>query len=87
MPTTATRGAPSGYKNYYCQVATLTTTGDILLEAVRQVEPGVAIGKILIQRDESHPEKLPTLFYQKLPKDIAERFVILVDPLLATAGE
>ena len=57
------------------------------MEAVRQVEPGVAIGKILIQRDESHPEKLPELFYQKLPKDIAERFVILVDPLLATAGE
>ena len=51
------------------------------------MEPGVAIGKILIQRDESHPEKLPELFYQKLPKDIAERFVILVDPLLATAGE
>ena len=51
------------------------------------MEPGVAIGKILIQRDESHPEKLPELFYQKLPKDIAERFVILVDPLLATAGK
>ena len=27
----------------------LIFTGDILLEAVRQVEPGVAIGKILIQ--------------------------------------
>ena len=60
--------------------------GDILLEAVRQVEPGVAIGKILIQRDENDPEKKPILFYKKLPKDIAERFVILVDPLLATAG-
>ena len=77
--------------NFYSKLKKLKmltfTTGDILLEAVRQVEPGVAIGKILIQRDESHPEKLPTLFYQKLPKDIAERFVILVDPLLATAGE
>lgn len=70
-----------------CLFQNFRTSGDILLEAVRQVEPGVAIGKILIQRDESHPEKLPELFYQKLPKDIAERFVILVDPLLATAGE
>ena len=75
------------YKNSTSFNQIFCTEGDILLEAVRQVEPGVAIGKILIQRDESHPEKLPELFYQKLPKDIAERFVILVDPLLATAGE
>ena len=55
-------------------------------EAVRQLEPGVKIGKILIQRDESTVEKTPKLFYKKLPKDIPECFVILVDPMLATAG-
>ena len=60
--------------------------GDILQEAVRQLEPGVKIGKILIQRDESTVEKTPKLFYKKLPKDIPECFVILVDPMLATAG-
>ena len=60
--------------------------GDILQEAVRQLEPGVKIGKILIQRDESTVEKTPKLFYKKLPKDIPDCFVILVDPMLATAG-
>ena len=64
----------------------IQSVGDILQEAVRQLEPGVKIGKILIQRDESTVEKTPKLFYKKLPKDIPECFVILVDPMLATAG-
>ena len=61
-------------------------TGDILQEAVRQLQPGVKVGKILIQRDESSESKTPVLYYKKLPKDIADCFVILVDPMLATAG-
>ena len=60
--------------------------GDILQEAVRQLQPGVKVGKILIQRDESSESKTPVLYYKKLPKDIADCFVILVDPMLATAG-
>ena len=47
----------------------------------------MAIGKILIQRDESTRDKRPVLFYKKLPKDIDQRFVMLVDPMLATAGK
>ena len=50
------------------------------------MEPGVKVGKILIQRDEECPNKTPKLFYKKLPKDIADCFVILVDPMLATSG-
>ncbi len=61
--------------------------GDILQEAVRQLQPGVKVGKILIQRDEATEDKRPQLYYKKLPKDIADCFVILVDPMLATAGE
>ena len=60
--------------------------GDILQEAVRQIVPGVKVGKILIQRDETSIEKLPKLFYKKFPKDIADCFVILVDPMMATSG-
>lgn len=48
---------------------------------------GVKVGKILIQRDETTPEKNPVLFYKKLPKDINNCFVILMDPMLATAGK
>jgi len=61
-------------------------SGDILLEQLRLVCPGIAVGKILIQRDENHPDKIAKLFYSKLPQDIASHFVILVDPMLATGG-
>ena len=67
-------------------LVSVVRSGDILQEAVRQLEPGVAVGKILIQRDESTLDKRPVLYYKKLPKDIADRFVVLVDPMLATAG-
>jgi len=29
---------------------------------------------------------MPKLFYDKLPEDIAERFVLLLDPMFATGG-
>ncbi len=72
-------------KSSICLVS-VVRSGDILLEAVRNLEPDAAVGKILIQRDESTKEKTPSLYYKKLPKDITSRFVILVDPMLATSG-
>lgn len=42
------------------------------------------LGKILIQRDEE--TALPKLFYVKLPHDIGQRYVFLLDPMLATGG-
>jgi uracil phosphoribosyltransferase len=68
-------------------LVSVVRSGDILQEAVRQLEPGVAVGKILIQRDESTEDKRPVLYYKKFPKDLTERFIILVDPMLATAGK
>ena len=59
-------------------------SGDALLEAVREVEPGIKVGKILIQRDESHPDKIARLFYSKLPPGIESMHVLLCDPMLAT---
>jgi uracil phosphoribosyltransferase len=64
----------------------IVRSGDILLEAVRRAVPEVAVGKILIQRDESHPDKVPRLFYSKLPANIASKQVLLCDPMLATGG-
>jgi uracil phosphoribosyltransferase len=37
---------------------------------VRAVAPSIAVGKILIQRDETTAEKLPKLLYCKLPPAI-----------------
>ena len=53
-------------------------------DEVRVMMPSVAVGKILIQRDEETAK--PHLFYSKLPPDVATRPVLLLDPMLATGG-
>lgn len=58
--------------------------GESMETELRAVCPGIPIGKILIQRDPV--TKLPRLYYAKLPADIAERHVLLLDPMLATGG-
>ena len=55
-----------------------------MLGVVRDMLPSVAVGKILIQRDEA--TALPHLMYSKLPPDVATRPVLLLDPMLATGG-
>jgi uracil phosphoribosyltransferase len=67
-------------------VVSILRAGDALLEAARRAQPGVATGKILLQRDESDPAKRAKLYYVKLPLDIARRDVLLADPMLATGG-
>ena len=53
--------------------------------ALRQILPNVRIGKILIQRKEDGSAEAQ-LFYTKVPQDISERTVLLLDPMLATGG-
>lgn len=68
-----------------CAVS-IIRSGDALLEVVRDCEPGLKVGKILIQRDESTPEKLPKLFYSKMPPNVKDCHILLCDPMLATGG-
>lgn len=58
--------------------------GESMETELRAVCPGIPIGKILIQRDPA--TKLPRLYYTKFPADIADRHVLLLDPMLATGG-
>ncbi|MFE7414935.1 uracil phosphoribosyltransferase [Streptomyces laurentii] len=58
--------------------------GEALEGELRDIHPGIRIGKILIQRDKQ--TKLPHLYYSHLPEDIADRHVLLLEPMLATAG-
>lgn len=58
--------------------------GESMEPALRECCRSVRIGKILIQRDEE--TALPKLFYAKLPDDIGDRYVLLLDPMLATGG-
>ncbi len=54
--------------------------GESMENALRAVCRDIRIGKILIQRDEV--TTLPKLFYSKLPDDISERYVLLLDPMV-----
>ncbi|KAI9152615.1 hypothetical protein H9P43_009413 [Blastocladiella emersonii ATCC 22665] len=58
--------------------------GEAMEKGLRECCRDVRIGKILIQRDEETAQ--PSLYYQKLPQDIASRYVLLLDPMLATGG-
>lgn len=56
--------------------------GEAMEQGLRDCCRSVRIGKILIQRDEE--TCMPKLFYDKLPTDIADRWVLLLDPMFAT---
>eukprot|EP00049_Salpingoeca_infusionum_P006495 m.107735 g.107735 ORF g.107735 m.107735 type:complete len:231 (-) comp13332_c0_seq1:691-1383(-) len=62
----------------------IVRAGESMEGPLREWYSATTIGKILIQRDEE--TALPHLFFDKLPADIAEREVILMDPMLATGG-
>ncbi|KAG6865387.1 Uracil phosphoribosyltransferase, synthesizes UMP from uracil [Blastosporella zonata] len=72
-----------GFKGKICGVSILRA-GEAMEAGLREVCRSVRIGKILIQRDEE--TALPKLFYSKFPSDIASRYVLLLDPMLATGG-
>lgn len=66
-----------------CGVA-VARAGESMEAGLREICPGVRIGKILIQRDKV--TKLPRFYYHALPPGIADRHVLLLDPMLATGG-
>jgi uracil phosphoribosyltransferase len=55
-----------------------------MVDGIVKLIPAIKIGHIGLYRD---PETLnPVEYYCKLPSDISERDVLLVDPMLATGG-
>ncbi len=55
-----------------------------MVDGLRRLIPVAKVGHIGLYRDpDTH---LPVEYYCKLPTDIADRTVILVDPMLATGG-
>lgn len=55
-----------------------------MVDGILSLVPSAKVGHIGLYRD---PETLePVKYYCKMPKDIAEREVLIVDPMLATGG-
>ena len=83
--TTPVGRAYSGVKfqGKICGVS-IMRAGEAMEQGLRDCCRSVRIGKILIQRDEETCK--PKLFYDKLPEDIADRWVLLLDPMFATGS-
>ncbi|XP_068645119.1 uridine/cytidine kinase UKL1, chloroplastic isoform X2 [Aristolochia californica] len=58
-------------------------SGESMENALRACCKGIKIGKILIHRDGDNGKQL---IYERLPTDISERHVLLLDPVLATGN-
>jgi uracil phosphoribosyltransferase len=71
----------SGKKVAVCPIL---RAGVGMLDAVLSLIPGARVGFIGLFRDEETLE--PIEYYVKLPADIADRDVILLDPMLATGN-
>jgi len=55
-----------------------------MVDGILELIPAAKVGHVGLYRD---PETLrPVAYYHKLPEDIAERDVLVVDPMLATGG-
>ncbi|KAJ1655356.1 Uracil phosphoribosyltransferase, synthesizes UMP from uracil [Dispira simplex] len=71
------------FQGKICGVS-IMRAGEAMEQGLRDCCRSVRIGKILIQRDEETAQA--KLYYAKLPVDIASRYVLLLDPMLATGG-
>jgi uracil phosphoribosyltransferase len=65
-------------------IVPILRAGLVMAEGMLQILPSAKVGHIGLYRD---PNSLqPVQYYTKLPEDINEREVIVVDPMLATGG-
>ena len=55
-----------------------------MVSGIQKLIPSAKIGHIGMYRDEE--TLMPCEYYCKLPKDIANRLIVVVDPMLATGG-
>ena len=55
-----------------------------MLDAVLELLPSARVGHIGLQRDEA--TAIASKYYTKLPRDLADSFVLMIDPMLATGG-
>ena len=55
-----------------------------MLDAVLELVPSARVGHLGLQRDEA--TAVASRYYAKLPADIADSFVLMIDPMLATGG-
>lgn len=65
-------------------IVSILRAGNGLLEGMLDLIPSARVGHLGLYRD--HDTLQPVEYFYKVPSDIAERQVIVVDPMLATAN-
>src|SRR5688572_19723221 len=55
-----------------------------MLDAVLELLPSARVGHIGLQRDEA--TAIASRYYSKLPSDLGDSYVLMIDPMLATGG-
>lgn len=55
-----------------------------MLDAVLELLPSARVGHIGLQRDEA--TAMASKYYSKLPSDLGDSYVLMIDPMLATGG-
>ena len=55
-----------------------------MLDAVLELLPSARVGHIGLQRDEA--TAIASKYYSKLPTDLRDSYVLMIDPMLATGG-
>lgn len=55
-----------------------------MLDAVLELLPAARVGHIGLQRDEA--TAIASKYYSKLPPQVSESYVLMIDPMLATGG-
>jgi uracil phosphoribosyltransferase len=65
-------------------IVSILRAGNGMLDGMLELLPTASVGHIGLYRDPATLE--PVEYYLKLPADIAERMVIVVDPMLATGN-
>jgi uracil phosphoribosyltransferase len=55
-----------------------------MLDAVLELIPSARVGHIGLQRDEM--TAVASQYYSKLPSDLTNAYVLMIDPMLATGG-
>jgi uracil phosphoribosyltransferase len=58
--------------------------GESMEQEFKKISSNSPIGKILIQRDKL--TKQPQYFYESFPEDISQRYILVMEPMLATGG-
>jgi uracil phosphoribosyltransferase len=65
-------------------IVSILRAGNGILDGMLDLVPSARVGHIGLYRD--HATLQPVEYYLKLPNDIGQRLVILVDPMLATGN-